>query len=526
MTAKELKASILDLAVRGKLVPQDPNDEPASVLLEKIRAEKQKLVKAGKIKKEKNPSEIYIASDGRPYEKFADGSETCIEDEVPFELPKGWAWARLGVIGRWGSGATPNKGNKDYFNGNIPWLLTGDLTDGHISSIPNTITKLALDETSVRLNPVGSVLIAMYGATIGKLGILDVEATTNQACCACQPYVGVYNEYLFWFLFSQREQFRKRGEGGAQPNISKEKIVATIFPLPPLSEQHRIVAKIEELMTMVGEYAKAAQQLAEFEAKFPADLRKAILQSAVEGKLVPQGPNDEPVESLLERINAERKALVKAGKIKRDKHESVIFRGSDRLTYETRDGETVCIEDELPFKIPENWAWVRLGAVATIIRGSGIKRDEIVPVGVPCIRYGELYTTYRTQISAIVSHTTEAVARRAKPIKRGDVILTLTGENKEDIGTAAAYLVENDAVVGGDVAVLKDHHCDPLWLSYFLAAPFAVGQKAGMSNGDIIVHLAAQSVASILVPLPPLAEQKRIVVQIEKMLKASATLTT
>ena len=526
MTAKELKASILDLSVRGKLVPQDPNDEPASVLLEKIRAEKRKLVKAGKIKKEKNPSEIYIAADGKPYEKFADGSETCIEDEIPFELPKGWAWARLGSIGRWGSGATPNKGNKAYFNGDIPWLLTGDLNDGHIFHVPNTITKLALGETAVRINPIGSVLIAMYGATIGKLGILDIEATTNQACCACQPYGdGVYNEYLFWFLFSQREQFKKRGEGGAQPNISKEKIVSTLIPIPPLAEQQRICELIERLASKVENYAEIEKKLSEFESTFPATLKKSILQYAVEGKLVPQDPNDEPASVLVERIAEERKALVKAGKLKRDKSESVIFRGSDRLAYETRNGETVCIEDELPFKIPETWAWVRLGSVATIIRGSGIKRDEIVPVGIPCIRYGELYTTYRTRIDSIVSHTTETVARKAKSIKQGDVLLTLTGENKEDIGMAAAYLGGHEAVIGGDVAVLRNHHCDTLWLSYLLASPFAIGQKAKMSNGDIIVHLSVQSVANILLPLPPLAEQKRIVAQIEKMLKASETLT-
>ena len=275
----------------------------------------------------------------------------------------------------------------------------------------------------------------------------------------------------------------------------------------------------------VAELKNLIDELNELSCAFPDKLRKSVLQSAVEGKLVPQDPKDEPVERLLERIAAERKALTKAGKLKREKRESVIFRGSDRLAYETRNGETVCIEDELPFKIPESWAWVRLGSVATIIRGSGIKRDEIVPVGVPCIRYGELYTTYQTRIDAVISHTTESVSNRAKSIKHGDVILTLTGENKEDIGMAAAYLGKDDAVVGGDVAVLKDHHCDPLWLSYFLAAPFAVGQKVRMSNGDIIVHLSAQSVASIMIPLPPLAEQKRIVAQIEKMLKASATLT-
>ena len=239
-----LKKSILQEAVQGKLVPQNPDDEPASVLLERIRAEKQELIKQGKIKKTKNES-VIITRDKIPYE-IIDGKERCIADEVPFEIPEGWEWCRLGFIGEWGSGATPSRTNKEYYQGNIPWLKTGDLNDGIITNIPEKITELALKKTSVRLNPVGSVLIAMYGATIGKLGILAIPATTNQACCACKPII-INNKYLFYFLMSHKETFTKKAEGGAQPNISKEKIVSTLFPLPPLAEQKRIVEKIEEL---------------------------------------------------------------------------------------------------------------------------------------------------------------------------------------------------------------------------------------------------------------------------------------
>ena len=239
-----LKKSILQEAVQGKLVPQNPDDEPASVLLERIRAEKQELIKQGKIKQNKNES-VIITRDKIPYE-IIDGKKRCIADEVPFEIPEGWEWCRLGFIGEWGSGATPSRTNKEYYQGNIPWLKTGDLNDGIITNIPEKITELALKKTSVRLNPVGSVLIAMYGATIGKLGILAIPATTNQACCACKPII-INNKYLFYFLMSHKETFTKKAEGGAQPNISKEKIVSTLFPLPPLAEQKRIVEKIEEL---------------------------------------------------------------------------------------------------------------------------------------------------------------------------------------------------------------------------------------------------------------------------------------
>ena len=244
-----LKKSILQEAVQGKLVPQDPSDEPAEALLERIRAEKQRLIKEGKIKKDKHESVIF-RRDNSHYEKL-DGVERCIDDELPFEIPESWAWVRLGNIGDWGSGATPSRTHPEYYDGSIPWLKTGDLTDSYITDIPEGISQLALEKTSVRLNESGSVLMAMYGATIGKLGILTYSATTNQACCACKPVYGVETLFLFYFLMSQRTAFIKRGEGGAQPNISKEKIVTTLMPLPPLAEQHRIVQRIEELLPLV-----------------------------------------------------------------------------------------------------------------------------------------------------------------------------------------------------------------------------------------------------------------------------------
>ena len=246
---ERLKKSILQEAVQGKLVPQDPSDEPAEALLERIRAEKQRLIREGKIKKDKHESVIF-RRDNSHYEKL-DGVERCIDDELLFEIPETWVWIRLGSIGDWGSGATPSRTHPEYYDGSIPWLKTGDLTDSYITDIPEGISQLALEKTSVRLNESGSVLMAMYGATIGKLGILTYPATTNQACCACKPVYGVETLFLFFFLMSQRTAFIKRGEGGAQPNISKEKIVTTLMPLPPLAEQHRIVQRIEELLPLV-----------------------------------------------------------------------------------------------------------------------------------------------------------------------------------------------------------------------------------------------------------------------------------
>ena len=227
-----LRKSILQQAVQGKLTERNPEDEPASELLKRIQAEKAQLIKEGKIKKEKALPPI-------------------AEEELPFDIPESWEWLRLGDIGAWGSGATPSKSNSAYYNNaTIPWLVTGDLNDSIITDIPGKITEKALRETSVKLNPANSVLIAMYGATIGKVGLLSFPATTNQACCACQTFAGINLWYLMYFLMSQRRAFIKRGEGGAQPNISKEKIVVTLIPIPPLEEQKRIVARVEELLAL------------------------------------------------------------------------------------------------------------------------------------------------------------------------------------------------------------------------------------------------------------------------------------
>ena len=219
---KQTKSKILDLAIHGKLVPQDPTDEPATELLKRI-----------------NPK-AEITCDNPQYGK----------------LPNGWCETLLGNIGTWQSGATPSRLRKDYYGGNIPWLKTGDLNDGIVQSIPECITERALEETSVKLNPAGSILIAMYGATIGRIGILSKPATTNQACCACVDYLPE-KKFLFYFLLANRENFIAMGGGGAQPNISKEKIIHTHIPLPPQQEQHRIVAQIEKLFAQLDNIASS-----------------------------------------------------------------------------------------------------------------------------------------------------------------------------------------------------------------------------------------------------------------------------
>ena len=245
-----IQKSILQEAIQGKIVSQNPNDEPASVLLQRIKEEKQKLVKEGKLKKKDIiDSVIFKGDDNKYYEQI--GKEVVdITENIPFKIPDSWVWCRMGAIGIWGAGSTPSKGNPNYYGGNILWLRTGELNNSVVYDTEIKITQKALEECSLRMNKVGDILIAMYGATIGKVAIVGKEMTTNQACCACTP-IGVFNWYLFYFLMASQQYFIKIGEGGAQPNISREKLISYLIPIPPIAEQMRIVEKLKTILNKI-----------------------------------------------------------------------------------------------------------------------------------------------------------------------------------------------------------------------------------------------------------------------------------
>ena len=485
MNAQQLKNAILQEAIEGRLVPQDPNDEPASVLLERIRKEKEQLVKEGKLKKS--------ALKEVPFS----------EDEIPFDIPESWEWCKLGWIGDWGAGATPAKGNPDFYNnGTIPWLRTGELNNGFVYDSEIKVTPRALEKCSLRMCEVGDVLIAMYGATIGKVAIAGIKLTTNQACCACTPY-HVYNKYLLYYLMASKKTFTEMGEGGAQPNISREKIVAFPFALPPLAEQQRIVAKIEELLPKVEEYGKAQDALNKLNAELPERLKKSVLQEAIEGRLVPQDPNDEPASVLLAKIRKEKAGLVKEGKLKKKDLE-----------------EKPISDDEIPFEIPESWEWCRLGNIGLFERGSGIKRDETFESGYPCVRYGEMYTKYKyaPTFEKTVSFTSKSVFEKCRKAHKGDLFMALTGENKQDISLAAQYVGDEEVAVGGDLCHLTTLEVYGLYFVYLINSAYFSSKKEVLATGDIIVHISTDKLASIPIPLPPLAEQHRIVEKLEQVL--------
>ena len=458
MDTKKLRQKILDLAIHGKLVPQDPNDEPASVLLERIRAEKERLVKEGKIKKS----------------KASKTSDTPHYENVPFEVPSSWEWTTLGHIGIWQSGGTPSRSNKSYYGGNIPWLKTGDLNDGMITDIPENITEEAVANSSAKLNPVGSVLIAMYGATIGKLGILTFPATTNQACCACIQYDAVIQDYLFYFLLSQRNEFIAKGGGGAQPNISKEIIVRTMIPIPPLAEQERIVCGIKCWFALIDqiEQEKANLQVIIKQTK------SKILDLAIHGKLVPQDPNDEPASELLKRINPK--------------------------------AEITCDNGQYG-KMPEGWCETILGELFEHNTGKalnssnqgGIMRDYLTTSNV----YWDTF-----DLSVVKQMLFKENELEKCTVVKGDLLVCEGG----DVGRSAIWNQDYDICIQNHLHRLRPKAELSVRFYYHVLKYLKDNNMIG-GKGIGLLGLSSKELHKLPFPLPPYNEQQRIVNKIEEL---------
>lgn len=498
---KKLRELILELAVRGKLVPQDPNDEPASVLLERIAAEKAQLVKQKQIKKPK--------------------ALPSIEDtEMPFALPHGWEWVRLNDLGEWGAGATPKRGNSEFYGGDIPWFKSGELTADYISESEETVTETALVQTSLRYNKVGDVLVAMYGATIGKTAILDVRATTNQAVCACTPFTGFLNTYLLTLLKAYKPRLVGMGAGGAQPNISREKIIATVIALPPMEEQARVVAKVDELMALCDQLEQqteasldAHQVLVEtllatltnsqdatelmvnwarisehFDTLFTTEqsidqLKQTILQLAVMGKLVPQDPNDEPAAKLLERIAEEKAQLVKEKKIKKQKALPPIA------------------EDEKPFELPKGWEWCRLGSLINLISGQHLKPSEYSETP---LENGNPYITGPAEFGPIYPSFSKYTTEKRALAESGDVLITCKGAGLGKLNKANQTLaISRQLMSMQSICINKD------FLFAIVDSKYDYFQSKGV--GIAIPGISREDVTDLVVALPPITEQSSII---------------
>ena len=388
MNAQQLKNSILQMAVQGKLVPQDPNDEPASALLDRIRSEKEKLIKEGKIKKEKNPSIIFRGEDNLPYEKVGKNEPVCIADEVPFEIPESWEWARLGTV-------VFNHGQKQPISF-FSYIDIGSIDNNNqtLNSKESFVDAESAPSRARKIVMLGDILYSTVRPYLHNMCIVNREfahepiASTGFAVLAC--HADLYNQYLFYYLmspsFDSYANDTENSKGVAYPAINDDRLYKALIPIPPVKEQHRIIDLYLSLAPYIKEYDKAETKLSRLNAIFPDMLKKSILQQAVMGKLVPQDSNDEPASVLLEKIRAEKDALIKAGKLKKDKHESIIYR-RDNSHYEKLDGVERCIDDEIPFDIPYNWCWCRLGELGDTNIGLTYKpSDKTVSVGVLVLR--------------------------------------------------------------------------------------------------------------------------------------------
>ena len=520
MTGQQLKNSILQMAVQGKLVPQDPNDEPASVLLERIRAEKEQLIKEGKIKKEKNPSVIFRGADNLPYEKVGKNEPVCIADEVPFDIPESWEWVRLKTL-------TYNHGQKKP---------TSEFCYIDIGSIDNKHQKLNEQETIVvpekaasrarKIVNEGDILYSTVRPYLHNMCIINREfsreaiASTGFAvlkCCADYS-----NEFLFYYMmspdFDSYANDTANSKGVAYPAINDERLSMALVPIPPVSEQRRILKQLLEILPTIQMYDITHQRLEKLNDTFPAQLKKSILQDAVQGKLVLQDPADEPASALLERIRAEKEQLIKEGKIKRDKHKSVIFR-RDNSYYEKVDGIERCIDDELPFEIPESWEWCRLGTILQKLTDGTHSTPKYTARGIPFISVKDIssgkISFERTKFISKTEH--ELLASRCDP-HRDDILLTKVGT------TGIPVLVDTDRPFSIFVSVAQlrfsTELLDKFFLIYLLKSPLVQTQCRENTKGVGNKNWVMRDIANTLICIPPLAEQKRIQASLANVLKS------
>ena len=453
-------------------------------------------------------------------------SDERIANEVPFEeLPKGWAWARLenlcSVITDGDHQAPPQQAD------GVPFLVISDVSSGELDFSNTRHVSIdyfnSLDDSRKPCR--GDLLLTVTGS----FGI-PVPVDTEENFCF-QRHIALLRplscrKFMANILLapSTYEYFKAKATGTAQKTVSLSCLRSTLLALPPESEQLRIVGKLAQLMPLVEEYGKLEDDREALDAALPERLRKSVLQMAVQGKLTPQDPSDEPASMLLERIRDQRRQLIAEKKMKAPKGgESVIFTGSDGRRYEKRvdakggESEPVCIEDEIPFDIPDSWEWARLESICDLLRGSGIKRADVAADGFPCVRYGELYTTYATSIIDVASYTSKEVFDASKKLEPDEVLITLTGENNIDIGRAVFNVSGSVLAFGGDLLALKGRRVRGDYLTLAINSGVVGSQRTEASTGNIIVHLSASKASRFLIPLPPLAEQSRIVKQFETL---------
>ena len=495
MNGKQLKNSILQWAIQGKLVPQDPNDEPASVLLDKIRQEKERLIKEKKIKRDKNASIIYRGEDNSYYEKIlATGEVKCIDEEVPFEIPKGWEWCRLGEISTYAQ--TKRKINASNADTQL-WGL--DLEDiekgGRLLNIKTVGERKAIGDKTVFNR--GDILYSKLRPYLLKILIAPEGGICTPEIIPFTCYGNICKDYIVSFLKSPYvdDYINSATFGVKMPRVSTETMTSLLVPLPPLSEQFRIDTKAKELMPYIDEYGKAQDKLNKLNEELSYTIRKSILQEAIQGKLVPQIAEEGTAQELLEQIKTEKQKLVKEGKLKKSTlATSVILRGDDNKYYEQIGSEVS--EIELPFEIPSSWSLARLNAVCQLT-------DGLKTTGKQCL----LDAKY------LRGKSSGTIVEQGKLVYKGDNIVLVDGENSGEV-----FIVPQGGYMG---STFKQ-----LWISSSMYEPYVLAflqfYKETLRNskkGAAIPHLNKEHFYSLIIGIPPLQEQRRVVQKIEQSSK-------
>lgn len=513
MNGKQLKNSILQWAIQGKLVPQDPNDEPASVLLDKIRQEKERLIKEKKIKRDKNASIIYRGEDNSYYEKsLATGEVKCIDEEVPFEIPQGWEWCRLVEVGKTETGTTPSKSHPEYFGDYIPFLGPANILNSKIVSVTQGLSDIGVDYG--RIVPKNTILQVCIGGSIGKCAITDKPVTFNQQINSITPYLC---NVEFVHIVLQSEYFRlaimDKATGTATPIINRGNWETLLFPLPPINEQERIVANITELTHFLGIYSNKQEELNKLNSNMYQRLKKAILQEAIQGKLVPQIAEEGTAQDLLKQIKEEKLKLVKEGKLKKSAlKDSVIFKGDDNKYWEKKGTTCECIDEDIPFDIPKSWAWARLETILNTGSARRVHAKDWKQAGIPFYRAREIgkladegFVDNELYIDLSLY---EDFSSSGVPLPN-DLMITAVGT------LGKVYIVkESDKFYYKDGSVLclaNKYGLCAEYLKMVIESPFFKGQYSQESQGTTVATLTMVRLQKYFIPIPPLQEQYRIV---------------
>ena len=520
MNTKQLRQKILDLAIKGKLVPQDPNDEPASKLLERIREEKEQLIKEGKLKRDKNESYIFIGDDKLHYEKFADGSIVCIEDEIPFDIPESWAWCRLKDIANYGR--MPSLTYKQIQDKNL-WILDLEDIEKETSNliVRNRINNKMFSSSKKKFVK-NDVLYGKLRPYLDKVLVADEDGICTTEIVPIRIYKDILPEYLRYILKSPffLNYVNNLTYGVKMPRLGTDDAENALLPIPPLSEQKKIVNILNSTINAIENITLDKEAL----SNVIKQTKAKVLDLAIKGKLVPQDPNDEPADKLLGKIREEKEKLIKEGKLKRDKNETYIFKNSDDNSYyEQIDGETVCIDDDLPFEIPDSWRVAKINSIAFVTKLAGFEytkyiANNLCSEGVPLfkgknIQDGEIIYKFEHYIPNKVS---DNLVR--SQINKKCILLPYVGT----IGNVAIHNKKGKFHLGSNVGKIELFNSLNInileeYVLYFLRSSIGKIELTKHKKATAQDSISIDAIRDVNMLIPPIQEQNRIVKKIKSI---------